>query len=335
MTIRLLTLFALAFLSCFAPVVRPATVEPASLALINGRVWMGSDNARFAEAIAVQGNRILRVGTTNEIKQLVDSSTQVLDLGGRLVTPGFNDAHIHFLSGSLGGSGVDLTNAPTVADIIERIALYARQNANAQWTTGHGWQYSQFPGGLPTKSYLDAVVKDRPVLLIASDGHSAWVNSRALQLAGITHETKFDGYGEIVRNASNEPTGVLKEGAQQLVRRLVPEPTRVRKLNALRFGMMLASRFGITSIQNASSSPDELELYDELLKSGELTVRVSIAFSAGNQTTPQEFARFIELKNQYQSNPMLRANSVKFVLDGVIESHTAATIDRYNDLPVD
>ena len=335
MTIRLFTLLALVFIICPVTVVRRTPIEPASLVLINGHVWMGGDHSRFAEAVAVQGNRILRVGTTSEIKQVVDSGTEVIDLRGRLVTAGFNDAHVHFLSGSLGPSGVDLTNARTAAEILERIALFARQNSNTQWITGHGWQYSQFPDGLPTKSYLDAVVKDRPVFLIAHDGHNAWVNSRALQLAGITQVTKFDGYGEIVRNASNEPTGVLKEEAQRLVRRLIPEPTRERKLNALRFGMMLAARFGITSIQNASGSADELSLYDELLKSGELTVRVSMAFSVGAETTPPEIARFVELKNQYDLNPMLRAGSVKFMLDGVIESHTAAMIDRYSDLPID
>src|SRR5262249_21131828 len=185
----------------------------------------------------------------------------------------------------------------------------------------------------PTKSYLDAVIKDRPVFLRAYDDHSAWVNTRALQLAGITRETKFDGYGEIVRDASKEPTGALKEGAQQLVGRLIPEPTREQKLNALRFGMMLASRLGITSIQNAGGSADDLELYDELLKGGELTVRVSMAFSVGERTPPQDIAHFVELKNRYNLNPMLHAGSVKLVLDGVIESHTAAMIESYHDLP--
>jgi hypothetical protein len=186
---------------------------------------------------------------------------------------------------------------------------------------------------LPTKSYLDAIVKDRPVFLTAYDGHSGWANSKALQMAGITRETRFDGYGEIVRDASGEPTGALKEGAQRLVRRLIPEAPRERKLEALRQGMKLAARLGITSIQNASGSPEELSLYEELLKRNELTMRVSVAFSVGAQTKPRDIDRYVALKNQYDLNTMLRASAVKFALDGVIESHTAAMIDRYSDLP--
>ncbi|MGH9844294.1 MAG: amidohydrolase, partial [Blastocatellia bacterium] len=235
----------------------------ATLALINGRIWLGGDGVTFAEAVAIRGDRILQVGPTIEIKKLADSNTRVIDLGRRLVIPGFNDAHIHFLGGSLGLSQVDLTDAKNAAEIIERVAAFAKRNPNAPWITGRGWQYNSFPGGLPTKSYLDAIIKDRPIFLSAYDGHSGWVNSRALELAGITRETKFDGYGEIVRDASGDATGALKEGAQGLVRWLIPEPARQQKLDALRQGMKLAARLGITSIQNAGGSPDELSLYEE------------------------------------------------------------------------
>ncbi|MCG3161706.1 MAG: N-substituted formamide deformylase [Acidobacteria bacterium] len=310
---------------------------PADLILTNGRVWLGGDSSSFAEAVAISGRSIVRVGKTAEIKQLIGERTRVIDLGGKLVAPGFNDAHIHFLGGALGLGEIDLTGTKSVAEMVERIAAYARKNPDKQWITGRGWEYTPFPGGLPTKSYLDAIIKDRPVFLSAYDGHSGWANSKALELAGITRETKFDGYGEIVRDAAGEPTGALKEGAQRLVRRLIPEPSRERKLEALRQGMKLAASLGITSIQNASGSPEELSLYDELLKRGELTMRVSVAFSVGSRTTPQDIARFAALKNQYdfnsQNQTMLRADSVKFLLDGVIESHTAAVIERYSDLP--
>lgn len=302
----------------------------ADLVLTNGRVWFGSSS--FAEAVAIRGNQIVRVGSAAEIKQLIGEFTRVIDLGGKLATPGFNDAHIHFLSGALGLEEIDLTGAGTVAEMVERIAAYARKYPDRQWLTGRGWVYAPFPSGLPTKAYLDAVIKDRPVFLRASDGHSGWANSEALRLAGITRNVKFDGYGEIVSGPSGEPTGALKEGAQRLVSRLIPEPTRERKLDALRQGMKLAASLGITSIQNASGSPEEFSLYEELLKRGELTMRVSMAFSTGARTTRQEIDRFVALKKQYDLNPILRANSVKFVFDGVIESHTAAVLDRYSDL---
>jgi predicted amidohydrolase YtcJ len=305
----------------------------ADLVLTNGRVWLGGDSSSFAEAVAIRGNQIVRVGSAAEIKKMIGEGTRALDLGGKLAAPGFNDAHIHFLSGALGLDEIDLTGAASVAEMVERVAAYARKNPDRQWLTGHGWVYTPFPGGLPSKTYLDAVIKDRPVFLRSYDGHSGWANSKALQLAGITRDTKFDGYGEIVRGAYGEPTGALKEGARALVSRLIPESTRERKLEALRRGMKLAASLGVTSIQNAGGSPEEFSLYEELLKRGELTVRVSMAFSTGARTTRQEIDRFVALKNQYDLNPILRANSVKFVFDGVIESHTAAVLERYIDLP--
>ncbi len=319
---------------------QPAASPSASMAdlvLLNGRIWLGGDASTFAEAVAIWGSSVLRVGKTAEMKPLIGERTQVIDLGGRLAAPGFNDAHIHFLGGASGLNEVDLTGARTVAEMVERIAAYARKHPDKEWITGRGWEYTPFPGGLPTKVYLDAVIKDRPVFLRAYDGHSGWANSKALELAGIKRETRFDGYGEIVRNAAGEPTGALKEGAQGLVSRLIPQPTREQKLDALRQGMKMAAALGITSIQNASGSADELSLYEELFKRGELTLRVSVAFSVGARTTPQNINRFVELKNQFESNlqaaTMLRASSVKFALDGVIESHTAAMIERYSDLP--
>jgi hypothetical protein len=303
------------------------------LALVNGRIWTASEGWGIVEALSIQGNRILHAGTTAEIRKDVGAQTRVIDLGGRLVIPGFNDAHIHFLSGALGLAELELFDAKSASDVVERIAAFAKKNPKSPWITGRGWQYNYFPGGLPTKSYLDAVVKDRPVFLASYDGHSGWANSRALELAGIRRETRFEGFGEIVRNDAGEATGVLKEGAQRLVRALIPEPTRERKLAALRDGMKMAARLGITSIQNAHGSPEEFAIWDELLKQNELTMRVSMAFSVGASTTPVQIARLAELKNQYDLNPMLRASSVKIMLDGVIDSHTAAMIDRYSDLP--
>ncbi|QQS48176.1 MAG: amidohydrolase [Acidobacteriota bacterium] len=304
----------------------------ADLALINGRIWTGTGDS-FVEAVAIRGNRIADIGATNRIKKMIGPETQVVDLKGQLAAPGFNDAHIHFLGGSLGLNEVDLNGCKTVAEMIERIGAWARKNPDAEWVKGRGWEYTKFPGGLPTKSYLDAVVRDRPVFLSAYDGHSAWVNSKALELAEIDEETRFDGYGEIVRNASGEPTGALKEGAQSLVRKIIPPLTREEKLEALRKGLKLAASLGITSIQNASGSPDDASLYAELLAGNELTVRVSIAFSIGQQTTKEELGRLSELRLKLNRAPMLRADSVKIMLDGVIESHTAAMIERYSDLP--
>lgn len=314
---------------------RRRTETPADLVLLDGRVWTGDSPGSFAEALAIKGEQIVLVGKNEQVRALVGPSTRVLYLNRRLVLPGFNDAHIHFLSGSLGLSRIDLTGVRAIPEMLARIAAFARKRPDVPWITGRGWEYASFPGGLPTKSFLDGIISDRPVFLTAYDGHSGWANSKALELAGIDRNTKFEGFGEIVRNEDGEPTGALKEGAQRLVARLIPEPTRNEKLEALRAGLTLASSLGITSIQNASGSPDELSLYEELHRLGELTVRLSMAFSVSERTTPEVSAELAELKKRYEGNRYLRASSVKFVLDGVIESHTAAMIDRYSDLSPD
>ncbi len=328
-----LLFLATLLISVFDFIPQDVKASPADVALINGRIWTASEGWGFVEALSIKGNRIVNAGTTTEIQKHVGAQTRVVDLGGRLVIPGFNDAHIHFLSGALGLSEVELFDAKSASEVVERIAAFAKKNPDLPWVTGRGWQYNYFPGGLPTKSYLDAVVKDRPVFLSSYDGHSGWANSRALELAGITKDTKFEGFGEIVRNEAGEATGVLKEGAQRLLRKVIPEPTRERKLAALRDGMKMAAKLGITSIQNAHGSADEFAIWDELLKQNELTMRVSMAFSVGAGTTPVQIAQLAELKNRYDLNSMLRGSSAKIVLDGVIDSHTAAMIDRYSDLP--
>ena len=311
-----------------------ASSAVADLALVNGRIWTGDETTPWAEAIAIKGNQVLRVGKYATIKPLLSKQTKVIDLGGHLAVPGFNDAHTHFLGGSLDLTEVSLNGARSLQQMQTRVTDYARQHPDEIWITGAGWEYSSFPGQrLPTRADLDAVVKDRPVYLRAYDGHTGWCNSKALELAGITRDTKFEGFGEIVRAENGEPIGVLKEGAQALVRRLVPNPPQAKKLDALRQGMQLAATLGITSIQNASGSADDLALYQELLKRGELTVRASVAFSMGRNLSETNLQQMIALKNQYQGNAMLRAGAVKFVLDGVIESHTAAMLDSYSDDP--
>ncbi len=303
----------------------------ADLVMINGRIWTGADQSTFVEAVAVRGNTITQVGTSEDIRRLADRYTTVIDLKGRLVTAGFNDAHIHFLSGSLGLSQVDLTGAETLAEVTTRIAEFAAKNPARPWITGRGWQYTMFQGGLPTHEVLDAITRDRPIFISAYDGHSAWVNSKALELAGINHEYAFKDFGEVVRDAKGEPTGALKEDAMSLVSKLIPQPTRSEKMDALRAGLKLAASLGITTLQNASGTPDEFAMYEELFTRGELTARVSTAFSVDEKTTPEDIKVFTQLKNRIGNHPMLRANAVKFMLDGVIESHTGAMLSPYSD----
>jgi len=329
---RLLPLWlCLLVLAAGAPTL-PAQQEPqATLVLTGGRIWTGNPQQPWAKAVAIRGDKIVAVGSDEQILALAGKETQRIDLDGHFAMPGINDAHIHF-GGVIRLTQVDLNDAASLEEMQRRIAKYARENPHAAWIQGFGWQYKAIPGGLPDRAQLDAAVHDRPVFLSSYDGHTAWVNSRALEIAGVTSETKFEGFGEIVRDAEGRPTGVLKEGAQGLVRRHIPEAKREEQLDAFRRGMAWAAQLGITSIQNASGGFDSVELYKELLDRGELTLRVSVAVSVGPRTTQERIDAIRALAERYRG-PMLRMGAVKIVVDGVIETHTAAMLEPYSDRP--
>ena len=318
-----------AALFSFLPQQQPTAA--ADMVLYNGRIYTGSDQQPFVEAMAVQKNKIIATGSSASIQKWIGSSTRQINLQGRLVVPGFNDAHIHFLSGSLSLQTADLNNCKTVEEAANTLLAFAQKHPSAQWVTGSGWQYTIFPDGKPTRYMLDAVISDRPVYVRAYDGHSAWVNSKALELAGITRDTKYSGFGSIVKDAAGEPTGMLSEGAMQLVSKLLPPVTKEEKLKAIEAGLQYAASLGITSVQNASGTVEELELYKELLQKGKLTLRYAAAFSTSTATTEQDLQRFAVIKDQYRNNPLLRADAIKFMLDGVIESHTAVMMEDYSD----
>lgn len=304
-----------------------------SLILYNGKIWTGEES-QFVEAIAISGNTITHIGSTADIKKWAQKTTQQIDLKGKLVTTGINDAHTHFLSGSMGLTGVDLYQAKTLEEALKAIEKFVQEHPQKKWITGMGWQYNLFEGGMPNRQALialDKISAGRPVVLDAYDGHSIWVNSKAMELAGITSTTQFDGFGSIIKDSEGNPTGAFTEAAGSLVEKIVPPPTTEEKLEALRIGMKYAARLGITSIQNASGSVAEFALYETLLKNGELTLRSSTAFSAGKQTKEEDIQQFIQVKNRTKGHPLLKAVSIKFMLDGVIESHTSPMLEPYSD----
>lgn len=308
------------------------TSQPqADLIIMNGKVWLSAPNT-FAEAVAIKGNTILQVGSSSQIQTLAGKNTQIIDAKGQLILPGFNDAHIHFLNGSIGLSEVQIAEAKTLQEVIAAIKEFAKNNPNKKWITGRGWQYTMFPGGMPDKLFLDTLEIDKPIYIRAYDGHSALVNSLALKEAGVDSRFAFSGYGEVLRDGKGEPTGALTEDAQFIVGKIVPALTREEKLEALRKGMKLAASLGITTIQNANGSPEEYSLYEELYKKGELTVRAHCAFSINETTTAGEIKRYTKIKDSIPANDYISASVVKFMLDGVIESHTAGMIDNYSDL---
>ena len=311
------------------------SASEADTALLNGKIWTGESATTFVQAIAIDGNKVMATGTDKEIKKLIGDSTKVIDLNNKLVTPGFNDAHIHLLSGSTILSSVDLLATTNLSEMNEVILDFAQKNPGKPWLTGRGWKYGFFEGGMPNKKYLDSLVPDRPVYLRAYDGHTGVANSKALELAGINRDTQYTGFGEIVKDANGEPTGALLEGAQSLVSEVVPEASREEQLNALRQGLKYVASLGITSVQNANGDLEEYSLYQSLHKNKELTLRFAMGFSVGAKTTEQEIADFIEIKNNPTDPDWLKGHAIKFMVDGVIESHTAIMLEPYSDIPVD
>ncbi|MBI1951737.1 MAG: amidohydrolase [Acidobacteria bacterium] len=311
---------------------------PADLILVGGRVFTVEAERPWAEAVAVRGDRIVKVGTEAEVRALLGPNTREYDVTGSVILPGINDSHTHFLDGALGLGQVDLTGATTLPEIQERVRRYAADHPDEPWILGNGWLYSTFPGRFPRRGDLDAAEAGRPVFLYSYDGHSAWCNSAALKAAGITAGTPQlpKSRGEIVKDPkTGEPTGTLKEGATALIDKVVPKPSHDRKKTALLQGMRLANSLGVTSIQNCGGGRDEIDLYAELQREGRLTVRTSIAFTMPD--TPEELTDAlvakIEAARLAHQDHFVRAGAVKFFADGVIESNTAAMLAPYTNDP--
>ena len=322
--------------SSFGLAAGQAAPAPADKIILHARVYTVNQKQPWAEALAIRGERIVAIGSEKEMAVFRGSSTEVIDAAGRLVLPGFEDCHIHFMDGSLGLTQVDLNDAKTVPEIQKRVKEYAATHPAAKepWITGMGWTYPTFgAAALPDKKILDEVVPDRPVYLVAFDGHSSWANSKALAMAGITKETADPANGKIVRDANGDPTGALKESAGDLVASHMPKPTRAERLAALRNGIHEANKFGLTRVQSAGQDFEYLDMFDELRRSGDLSLRFYIAyFLDPPELRPQDLEK-IEVARHTYHDQWISGGAVKTMLDGVVEAHTAAMLTPYSDDP--
>jgi predicted amidohydrolase YtcJ len=314
---------------------RPAPgVAAADLVVLNGKVYPGG-GAPFAQAVAVRGNQVLLVGTNEQVNALVGSATTVVDAHGGAVVPGFDDSHLHVISGGLTLQQALLGDAISIDALKETIRQFAAAHPDRPWVLGRGWTYTSVPGGLPNRQQLDEAVPNRPALMTCFDGHTTWVNTKALEMAGITRTTPSPEGGEIVKDPkTGEPTGVLKEHAQGLVRKLVPAWTKDDQREAVRAAVRTAHAFGVTSVQNAGDGPEEMALFDSLRKSGELDLRVYSAMDVEPGFTEKDANRIDELWRKYGDDPMLKTGAVKLYIDGVIDSHTAVMLKPYSNKPV-
>jgi predicted amidohydrolase YtcJ len=307
----------------------------ADIIVIHGRIYTLDSKQPWAQALAIRGDKIMAVGNDAVIAKLRGPNTKVIDAAGQLVLPGFVDCHIHFMDGALSLGRVNLEGAKDVADIQQRLREYAGRHPGNDWLLGRGWDYAMFgAAALPDKKYLDELFPDRPVFLEGYDGHTYWANSKALSLAGITRETPDPPNGIIVRDPNtHEATGALKEAAQDIVAKAEPQLTRAERQAALRDGIHWANQNGLTRVHSAGGDFPQLELYDELRRSGELTLRFYIAyFMDPPEMRPQDLEAIENARKKYHDE-WIDTDAVKFMVDGVIESHTAAMIEPYSDDP--
>ncbi len=281
-----------------------------------------------AEAVAILGNRIVAVGSTADLRPLAGPKTRVIDAGGRSVLPGFNDAHVHWLSGGFSITNVDLRDASSPAELARRIGEFSKKIPKGRWILGGDWDHEKFPGAvLPTKEMIDGVTPDHPVFVSRLDGHMSLANSLALKLANVTKDTKEVDGGIIVRDAKGEPTGILKDAAMAYVEKIIPPRSWDEKLSAARAATEHAASLGVTSVQDVSAD-DDVGLYQYQLERGELKTRVYCARSIVSWEVLGKTGIRAPLGNDW-----IRVGGLKGFSDGSLGSTTAYFFEPYNDAP--
>ncbi len=335
--------FLAAALAAAIPIGAVSTPPPADLVLDGAAVYTVDAARSWAEAVAVRDGRIVFVGTSSGARAFVGPKTRVLKLDGRMLLPGFQDAHAHPISGGIELGLCNLNDIPTAAGVLAKVRECATEMRSRPWISGGGWLLPVFPGGNPRKEDLDAVVPDKPAYFSAADGHSSWVNSKALALAGITKGTADPKDGRIERDpTSGEPTGTLRESATDLVSRHMPEPSLEERLAGLRRALELFTAAGVTAVQEASAGSGaegagakaSLETYREAERRGQLTLRVVANLTADPARGVEQVADMAKLRSAFAS-ARLRPAYAKIFADGVIEPRTAAMLEPYTDRPGD
>ncbi|MDG4862032.1 amidohydrolase [Streptomyces sp. T-3] len=307
---------------------------PADLVFTGGPVHTLTPARSRATSVAVRGDRIVAVGH-DEVRELIGPGTEVVDLAGKLLIPGFQDAHAHPVGGGIELGQCDLSGATTLEEYRRRIHAYAQSHPEAEWIIGGGWAMEAFPGGLPTAAELDALVPDRPVYLVNRDHHGAWVNSRALDRAGIDARTPDPADGRIERAPDGTPTGMLQEGAANLVGVLLPQLTLEQRIAGLLRAQELLHSLGITAWQDAllgehANLTDPTDAYLATAADGRLTARVVGALWWDRARGTEQIDELIA-RRAAGSVGRLRCTSVKIMQDGVAENGTAALLGPYLD----
>jgi predicted amidohydrolase YtcJ len=294
---------------------RPA----ADLIITNAKIWTVDKSLPTAQAVAVLGDRIVAVGSNTEVDAWRAPHTHVIDAGGKLLLPGFNDAHVHFVSGGMQLDNIQLNDATTPEEFARRIGERARVTAKGEWIVGGNWDETKWnPPNMPTKELIDAVTPDTPMFVSRYDGHMGLANSVALRLAGITAKTPDPPGGTIVRDAQGNPTGALKDAATDYIDKVIPPLTHDQRLKIVKRALAHAASVGVTSVQHMVASNEDIAVYSELLQRDELTTRIYVAPSI---THVDDLAK-LGIGHAF-GGPYLRIGALKAFADGSLGSGTA------------
>ena len=320
----------IAWLFLFLPMFATAQPKPAAdLIITNAKVWTVDKAHPTAQAVAVLGDRIVAVGTNPEIEAWHGPGTRVIDAGGKLLLPGFNDAHVHFVSGGLQLDAVQLNDATSAEEFVRRIGERARKTPKGEWIQGGDWDETKWnPATLPTRELIDPETPDTPAFVFRYDGHMALANSVALRLAGITAKTPDPPGGVIVRDAKGNPTGALKDAATDLVDKVIPNLSHEQRVYAVKRALAYAATLGVTSVQHMNPDYADIAVYTELLQRGELTTRV---YAAPYIMGVDDQAK-IGIRHAF-GGPYLRIGALKAYADGSLGSTTAYFFEPFTDQP--
>lgn len=309
-----------------------AIESAADLVMTGGAVYTVDAARRWAQAVAIRDGRFVAVGTDADIRTLVGPRTEVRELAGRMILPGFQDAHVHPPGSGLEMLRCNLTEAHSLDEYIRIITDYAGAHPHEPWILGGGWSMDTFPGGTPSKQILDQLIPDRPIYLTNRDGHGAWVNSRALDVAGLNRDTPDPADGRIERDASGEPSGTLHEGAMHLVDRHAPGATTADVLEGLKTAQAHLHSLGVTAWQDAivGGPYNTFDAYVQAAESGELTARVVGALWWERAGGLEQLDGFLDRRLKGDVG-RFRATSIKIMQDGICENFTAGVLDPYLD----
>ncbi|MBV9033877.1 MAG: amidohydrolase [Acidobacteriaceae bacterium] len=300
-----------------------------TLLLVNGKIWTVNPALPEVEAVAITNNRIVAVGSSEEISSWKRLGIPVIDLEGRRVLPGFNDAHVHFYSGGANLTGPQLRYTKSQDEFRNTLAVFVKNQPKGRWITGGNWDHENWtPARLPTRELIDDATGDWPVLINRLDGHMSLANSLALKLAGVNKNTKDVPGGVIVRDANGNPTGILKDAAQELVERIIPPPSEQQIIDAVRAAQNYANAQGVTSVQDMSASPVIFHAYQTMLHNGQLRVRISGHQPLGSWQRLANVGIAADFGNEY-----LHIGGLKGFADGSLGSTTALLFQPYLDSP--